>query len=513
MWMDYDEALGRAMANGMDEATARATLETCLASAASGKTYDDKPRTMWADAKRRRVRVVMLWYREPGGWEYCEFTKAGELVHLEAPYVDQDGDSYCPWIIESANVDRDNNRYGEMRHLIDPQDEVNKRRSKALHQSVSRGVIAEEGAVKDVNAARRELARPDFWLEVQQGGFGKVEVVDGLQLAAGQAQLLSDAMGYIMQAGPNAALLGKGTQDQSGRAIEAQQAGGLIEQSDLMDTLRRLDWRVFNTIAAMMKQFWDREMWIRVTDDDDAPRWVGLNEPMWQDPVTGETKPESEWRELIQKAPPGVQVPQLQPAVDPQTGEPLLNNHVARLDMDILVSDAPDTITLDGENYKALLDIIGTLIAHGVPLAIVKLAIEMHPGLPSRRKKQLADMLDQAMEPPQGAQDVEHLKREAAEADIAATRAQAYASLAAGEASLAKAGHGVPYTPPVPDVAEGFGAPQPMGPQGTPAPGPQLALPPPGAGPQPAPQGPPPVQPGPAAAGGPVGMMSRGLAA
>jgi hypothetical protein len=88
----------------------------------------------------------MMWHREPTAGSYCEFTKAGSWPTADQPYVDQDGESYCPWIFESANVDRENNRYGEMRHLIDPQDEVNKRRSKALHLLNSRGVIAEPRA-------------------------------------------------------------------------------------------------------------------------------------------------------------------------------------------------------------------------------------------------------------------------------------------------------------------------------------------------------------------------------
>jgi hypothetical protein len=109
-------------------------------------------------------------------------------------------------------------------------------------------------------------------------------------------------MAYIQQAGPNGALMGKGVQDQSGKAIEAQQAGGLVQQSDLMDTLRRLDLRVFTTIASMMKQFWDGPKWIRVTDDDDAPRWVGLNEPMWEDPASGQSAPESTWKRTSTRA-------------------------------------------------------------------------------------------------------------------------------------------------------------------------------------------------------------------
>jgi hypothetical protein len=493
LWMDLDEALERAVAGGADEKHAREILETTLTRTPwRGATYEDKPRhRVWGDRNRKRVRIVMMWYRKRGVWTYCEFTQAGVLFSNEAPYVDQDGESYCPWVWDSANVDRDNNRYGEVRHLIDPQDEINKRRSKALHQAVSRGVIASSGAVDDVNKTRRELARPDFYIELTPGA-DRFDVVDGVQLAAGQAALLQEAMAYIMQAGPNAAMLGKGVEDQSGRAIEAQQAGGLIEQSDLMDVLRRFDRRVFTIIAYMIKQFKTAEWWVRVTDDDEAPRWVGLNQPMLTEVESGETRPETEWRQLIDA---GEQVGQLVPAQDPESGEPVRHNDVARLDMDILVSDAPESITLEGEAYKALLDLLATIIGKGLPPAVLKLAIEMHPGLPAKRKKQLLDMLEELAKPQEKSpeqQAAEQRAREMEEAKIADTRAAAYSKLTQGEERMARIA-GVAAQPPRPEMGPGL--------TDGPAPGQE---PPPGPlGPMPGGEGPPMPEPGPGPIPGP----------
>lgn len=511
MWLDYDEALARAVKAGqVDEDRAKEILDATLSSAPGmGRTYDDKPKwTVWADGKRKRVRIVMIWHRETDGWKYCEFTKGGKLAWADEPYVDQDGDGYCPWILESANVDRDNNRYGEVRHLIDPQDEINKRRSKSLHLLNVNGVIAEDGAVDDISAARRELAKPDFWLTKNVGR--ALEIVKGTELAAGQAQLGAQAMAYVEQASANAALRGTAEPGQSGRALEAQQAGGLVEQSDLMDVLRRLDWRVFNVIASMMKQFWDRKTWIRVTDDDDAPRYVGLNEPMWTDPATGQEAPESQWKaHFEQGGDPNDprQIERLQRAVHEETGEPKLANDVARLDMDVMVSDAPDQITLAGEDWQAMTQLLGM----NLPPARLKLAIEMHPALPAKRKKQFIEMIDaEASEPPPaGAEDANRLGKEKVEAEIAATRAKAYRDLTAGEETMARVGAQA-TVPPTPDVADGFSddaADQDIGPSGPPQPqgGPL--------GPAMAPDGPMPPQmqgppPGAPPQGPPVGMMT-----
>jgi hypothetical protein len=209
--------------------------------------------------------------------------------------------------------------------------------------------------VENVAEARKQLARPDGYIEKLPGlDFNTITNTD---LASGQAQLGEQAMAYVMQAGPNAALLGKGTEDQSGKAIEAQQQGGMIEHGDLMDTLRRMDRRVFRMVALMMKQFWTAEKWVRVTDDELAPKWVGLNVPEPAiDPMTG------------------------QPMMDPWTGEPVIQgvqNNVAELDVDILVTDAPDIVSLDSENYQSIVQLLGA--APNTPPPILRLLIEMHP--------------------------------------------------------------------------------------------------------------------------------------
>lgn len=403
LWMDLDEALEK---YGEE---ARAVLESTLTEGNKpGETFDDKPKwTVWSDTKRKRVRIVSMWCREAGEWYWSDFTRAGELDGGPSPYVDENGKSLCPLIIESAHVDRDNNRYGEVRHLVDPQDEINKRRSKALHQSVSRGVIADHGAVDDVAKARKELARPDFYIEKMPGA--DFDVVDGIQLAAGQAALLQDAMAYIQQAGPNAALMGKGTEDQSGRAIEAQQAGGLVEMGDLIDTLRRFDQRVFQMLANMMRQFWTAERWIRVTDDELAPQAVGLN--------------------VVE--------------VD-EYGQPVQQNAVAQMDVDIIVGDAPNVITMQGEAYQAFMQSLPQLAQ--MPPAFAKIAIKVNPALTTQQKREIIDALEQMQAPNPMAEAQAQMAQDRATAEVENIRAQAFQRVAQGEAAAMRASQ--PQYPP-----------------------------------------------------------------
>lgn len=404
LWLDRDEALERAVANGADEAEAADKLDSTLSFVERGDTFDDKPKdTIWADPVRKRVRIVVLWCKKGGEWTVHEFTRGGVLSSVPSPYVSKDGESLCPVILESAYVDRDNNRYGVVRDLIDPQDEINRRRSKALHLLNTTGVIAETGAVTDVNKTRRELARPDFYVEVMPNA--RFEIVRQSELAAGQSALGEQAMGYVMQSGPNAALLGKGTEDQSGKAIEAQQAGGLIELGDLLDALRRFDRRVFKLMAAMMQQFWTAEKWIRVTDDELSPQYVGLNVP------------------IVEQTPWGPM----------QLGT---QNAVAELDVDVIVAEAPDSINNTVEAYTALSQVMS--MAGQVPPPVLRIMIEAHPSLPTRRKKQLLDMLEQMMgaqqqQPDPMQQQMAQAQMERQQADTEKVRADTFKAVAQGE--------------------------------------------------------------------------------
>lgn len=403
IWLDEADALDRAIANGADEATAAAAITHTLTNIETGNTYDDKPNdTIWADAKRKRVRICVMWVRKGADWWIVEFTRGGILSEMVSPYRSKKGESLCLLVLESAYIDRDNNRYGVVRDLIDPQDEINKRRSKALHLVNTAGVIADQGAVADKDLARRELARPDFYIETTPGQ--RFEIVRQVELAAGQTQLGQQAMAYVMQSGPNAALLGKGTEDQSGKAIEAQQAGGLIELGDLMDALRRFDRRIYKLMASLMQQFWTAERWIRVTDDEMAPQYVGLNVPQLD-----------EW------------------------GRPVgIENNVAELDLDIIVGDAPDTINNSVEAYQALTQVLG--MAGQVPPPVLRLVIEAHPGLPTRRKKQLLDMLEQMMGQPDPAQQAQtQMQQERAAADLEQVRATTFKTVAEGERAARQA--------------------------------------------------------------------------
>ena len=172
IWMDAEEAKAK-------WPDAEQAIDTTAADIGTSATLDDRPRwKKWASgSSRKRVRIVQMYYREPSGaWHHCTFTKGGKLEAIEVPFRDQDDKPFCPMFMQSAYVDRENNRYGIVRAMIGPQDEINKRRSKALHLLSVRQSMGEEGAVDDVDLMKAELAKPDGHVKINPGF--KFEMID-----------------------------------------------------------------------------------------------------------------------------------------------------------------------------------------------------------------------------------------------------------------------------------------------------------------------------------------------
>lgn len=270
-WMDVEQAKLRPEWKGKES-----ILESTMTNAAATETYDDKPRgVQWADSARKRVRIVTIYCKEGEGWTRSVFTKAGELEETApSPWLDDEGKPECGIIMQSAYVDRDNDRYGLVRDLVSLQDEVNKRRSKFLHLSNSRPMRISPSVGMGAEQARREFARPDA---VFIGEAGDVQDLTSSTMASGHFNLLAEAKQAIQTTGPNATLQGKSGQDQSGRAILALQQGGMTEMAPMLDNLRHFNVRVFRAIWNRIRQFWDAERWVRITDDEKNVRFVGLN--------------------------------------------------------------------------------------------------------------------------------------------------------------------------------------------------------------------------------------------
>lgn len=338
IWQDASDVLNQ-------YPNAKDVVDATFNSYMPSDTYEDRPRDNWCDNNRKRIRVVQIHYYEDGEWMTAKYTKGGYLEEPQvSSYLDADGRSSCSLIMRSAYIDRNNNRYGSVRASIGLQDEINKRRSKALHLMNVRQTMYETGAIKDKEAARRELAKPDGMVEVTPDL--KFDVLNTGDMASAQFQLLQQATAEMQGEGPNAALSGKDPRQQSGKAIQAQQEGGSIEMEPLIDELNQWTRDVYEACWARVRQFWTEEKWLRITDDDRNIKWVGLNHE-----VTLQEKLE---RLNEAKRAQAMQQLQLVPN-DPRLQEVIeVENVAAELDVDIVIEEGPDISTLQSEQFEQL---------------------------------------------------------------------------------------------------------------------------------------------------------------
>jgi hypothetical protein len=320
----------------------------------------------WGDFERRRVRVVEMYEKRPlrsvvggYGWFYLKFTGSTLLDSMWSPYLDEEGTPDCPYIAWSPNVDERGDRYGMVRLLRPMQDEINHRRSKLLHRVNVNRIHLQQGLVDDETDVREQLARPDGIVK-HNGVWGKnIGIIDQSFEAKGEADLLLMAQSSLENLGPNVGLIGKGggVADQSGRAIMAQKDSGSIELSPIFDRLRDWKLRCYRKMWGRVKSAWTNERWIRVTEHDDAPQAIGIN----------------------------------QHQIDPMTGQIQSSNVIAEIDVDIILDEGPDTIVQREEMLQTFAQ-LGEAAAGPLGKVLIELS-----NVPDKDK--LLAMIDKATAP------------------------------------------------------------------------------------------------------------------
>lgn len=322
-------------------------------------TGDQDREKSWVNTSLKRLRLVDHWYICKGKW--CWTLYIGNTVMMQglSPFHDEKGKTFPRFLMFSANVDHDGDRYGFIRNLKSAQDEINMRRSKALHLLNSRRVISEKGAVDDIEIARREWAKPDGWVETNPGL--KMEPDDAASKAdfAGQLEMLQEAKGEIENFGPNPALIGQGLEDSSGRAIALLQQAGMAELGPYLSAYKNWKIRVYRCIWNIITEHWKAERWIRVTDDQNVAQFFQINKL----------------------------------DVD-QYGRPAIVNAIGSMDVDFIIDEGPDTVNMQAD-AAATLQALGPQFAQQFP----EIALELS-SLESNTKQKMLKQIQQAKAQP-----------------------------------------------------------------------------------------------------------------
>lgn len=388
-----------------------AAIITMVASGDTGDSqWGDRPdsnTTQWVDKARKRVLTVETYAQRGGVWMKCVYVGSLKLEEGPSPYLDDDGQPMNPIEAASAYVDDENNRYGVVADMIGPQDEINTYRRKGAHYATFRQLQETDpsSAGVDPEEARREAAKPDG---VIPSGWGVVPNADKFSM---DMSLLAEAKSEIERIGPNPAILGRQGENQSGRAGLVRQQAGLTELAHLYGALEDLELRVYRQIWSRVRQFWTAPKFIRVTDDENAVKFLQINKPIYGDPAPV-------WDEATGTF-----------KTDPFTGQIVMEpevvgmeNAVAEMGVDIIVDSVPDTANIQQEQFTELVKLAGIYGPEEVPFEDILKA----SSLP--KKREIMDAREarkkEGSEPPPEVKAALEAKLAQAQADVGKTQAQ-----------------------------------------------------------------------------------------
>lgn len=363
----------------------------------SDLTSDPDREHQWYQTENRQqnVRIVEHWYKKGGKWRWAIYTADVLLDEGDSYLMDERGETECKYVVWSAYVDQDGDRYGFVRDLKPLQSELNMRRSKALYTMLGRRIKAEKGAFDNIETARREASRVDGIVEYNSGF--EIDFDDQMRLAEtnAQFQFYTATREEIESFGPNVAITtGEGLEKASGRAIHLLQQAGLADLGPFLQSYRGWKLRVYRAVWNAVQRHWEQERWIRVTDDDQLANFVKVNG--WE--------------------------------FDPQTGLPVLVNKLGSLDVDIIIDEGPDTVNQMADAYDTL-EVLAQRGAEIPPEVLIELA-----PLPVSLKQRLIKKLDP--EPSPEKKKAMHLELAEKEAEVQDThsasqlkQAQAYKAM------------------------------------------------------------------------------------
>lgn len=363
-----------------------------------------------AQGDRKSVRLVYICYRHRGGWCWALFTRTSKLAEGASLFVDDEGKPICSYVTYSCVVDHDGDRYGFVRNLKSIQDEVNQRRSKGLHELNTRRIVGEVGAFDDIEKARREAVRPDGVVLRNKGYEAEFDDAKKAQDIVGQLKFLEDAKAEIENFGPNPALLGaQGISNRSGRAINLMQQAGIAELGPFVINYTSWKYRVYRAVYSAIKKYWTNERWIRLTDDDGVIQFIQVN---------------------------ALQISSL--------GQPVIQNFLGDLDVDIVLDEGPDSATMMEDLYETLAQVIPAIAPMLSPpevRAVVAMLIENSPlSADAKRKFRMASQ--QAMAPDPLKPVVQQLQLQGAQAGIQKTQSETALNMAKAQEA------GRPQAPP-----------------------------------------------------------------
>lgn len=221
-------------------------------------------------------KVRLAWYTGP----HFLYDVPSPYKHGNFPYVPFFG----------YREDLTNVPYGLIRAMISPQDEINARKSKMLWSLNSRRVLADSDAVSDHVKAAQEVSRPDAYIimNANRKPGSKFEVAPGGELAAQQYQIMQESKQEIAEAsGIHKAMQGQTSAANSGLAINSLIEQGLNTLAEINDNFRYSRRLVGEMLFELVKESMGGKPTNVIIGEGQQKKTITLNQ-MGQDPETGQ---------------------------------------------------------------------------------------------------------------------------------------------------------------------------------------------------------------------------------
>lgn len=320
------------------------------------------------------------------------FTESGLLWNSVTPYRHNRFPFVPVW---GRQRGRDGLPYGMIRGMRGPQEDINKRASKALAILATNKVVMEEDAVPDLKKFLDEVSRPDGVIVKRRGA--ELDITTDRDLADAHFAVMSQSIALLQaQSGVTDENMGRRTNATSGKAIEARQNQGSMATAGYFDNLRYALQLFGELQLSLIEQFYDEQKSFRITNMRGTPEYITVNDGL----------PE---------------------------------NDIARSKADYVISEQDWNATVRQAQVAELMELL-TMVAPGAPqivLAALDLIVESMD-LPSReelvkRIRQLTGMRDPDAEEPTEeeiaaaakAAEQEAMQKAMVEAEIAEKRASA----------------------------------------------------------------------------------------
>lgn len=311
-WLDLEDAIDR-WPDKEKELRMCVTLDSAQRTLVTGQidpSFLSVPETYYIDSRRSRLRPVETWYKRKmvrtvmvtdegvhvdvsalKGRDREALRKKGVIfsedtvdemwlaIHCGNMLIHHDRSPFLhnlyPFVPYGCYRKKSGVWFGWLLNLIPLQDELNKRRQKALHLILNQRVFYRKGAIKDPGLLAEELARPDGQIEVE-GKLEDIEVDKNLDLGQGQLALHQETRQAFDDAAANSPVdFGQAPGEvRSDRGLaRLQQASSLI-LSEIFSNIRRSRRSNERIKLELLKQIITEDLVIQVIDDPDKARNV-----------------------------------------------------------------------------------------------------------------------------------------------------------------------------------------------------------------------------------------------